>query len=734
MNRLEAVAHNGRMLTFGPLRATALLLAVATFPASGQSSRPPSSDPVDRDALARRFFGNDAPWYVKNVPFLDIDDPSIERTYYYRWQVYRSHLREIGVQGTVETEFLPSVMWARHPYEDLNDSSSFHILEGRWLRDPAYVASLVDHLYAGAGNTRQFTESVASATLAWTQVTGDTAPAVRNLRAMETIFNLWDDHFDASRDLYWTEPIADATEYTISSIDASGAGFTEPASMNQNDNGFFKGYAFRPSINAYQYGNARAIAALARVAGQLKIATDYDRRAERLREATLSQLWNPVLHHFTDIYQRSTSTVRANEFIRGRELVGYVPWQFELPPQHPAAGSPDYDAAWGHALTSAELAGPYGLRTVEPTYARYMHQYRYDGATGLPECQWNGPSWPFQTSQLLSGMANLLHDYPPAGVTRSDYVHLLRQYTSEHEIAPGKLDLEEDYDPDTGKTIVGLPRSHHYNHSTYNDLILSGLIGIRPHSDGVLELDPLLPPATGTEAPIRYFALEGMRYHGHDISILYDLDGSRYHRGSGLQVLSDGRLLMGPVPLGHVQMALPTRVDPIRKHPINLAVNVWARQPSAFEPDLPIASASSLASGNNLYEAVDGRTWFFPEIAHGWSPAPQPARVNGDKMARQEWFAVDLRHQTRIVEAKLAFFAEPGRLSAPMQVQVQAMRGKTWTTLTLEQTNQAVNPVANGETVLELRPVVAQQIRFLLSWPADGTGIRLVSAGVYEEK
>ena len=317
------------------------------------------------------------------------------------------------------------------------------------------MASLVDHLYAGGGDTRQFSESVASATLAWTQVTGNPAPALRNLQAMEMLYNQWDDHFDASRDLYWIEPLADATEYTISSIDASGAGFTEHPSTDQNDNGFTKGFAFRPSINAYQYGNARAIAALARMAQQPEVAADYGRRAERLRTATLTQLWNPVLGHFTDIFQRATPTVVADDFIRGRELVGYVPWQFELPPQYSVAGAPDYNVAWRHALSTAELAAPYGLRTVEPSYARYLHQYRYDSATGLPECQWNGPSWPFQTSQLLSGMANLLHDYPAADVSRADYVHLLRQYTREYEIAPGRLDLQEDYDPDTGKPIVG---------------------------------------------------------------------------------------------------------------------------------------------------------------------------------------------------------------------------------------------------------------------------------------
>ncbi len=51
--------------------------------------------------------------------------------------------------------------------------------------------------------------------------------------------------------------------------------------------------------------------------------------------------------------------------------------------------------------------GPFGLRTVEPSYPHYMRQYRYDWQSGRRECQWNGPVWPFQTTQVLQGMGKL---------------------------------------------------------------------------------------------------------------------------------------------------------------------------------------------------------------------------------------------------------------------------------------------------------------------------------------
>jgi hypothetical protein len=705
-----------------------LALLLGCCAGAGAQHRRTRASPLDETAIARAVFGNDAPWYVANIPFLDIDDAAIQRTYFYRWQLYRSHLRQIGAQGTDETEFLGSVPWARHPFEDLNDSSSFHILEGRWLRNPVYVQSLVDHLYSGAGDDRHFSESVAAATLAWTQVTGNPAPALRQLAAMEYVFNAWDDHFDRRRNLYWIEPLLDATEYTISSIDASGAGFN--VARPTDSSGFTGGFAFRPSINAYQYGNALAIAAFAGMAGQPEVQADYTARAQALRTATLQQLWNPALQHFTDIYQRSTSTVKAGDFVRGRELVGMVPWQFELPPMH-APGSSRYAAGWQHVLSAQQLGGQAGVRTVEPSYAKYRVQYRYDATTGKPECQWNGPSWPFQTSQMLSGLANLLQDYDHAGVSASDYVHLLRQYTLQHRLASGTLDLQEDYNPDTGGPIVGLPRSHHYNHSTYIDLVLSGLIGIRPRSDDVLEVAPLLPEQGGAEPPIRYFALQGLRYHGHDVTITFDRDGSRYHQGRGLSVFVDGQR-RAQAASGRVLVRLARVIPQAVKPRIDLAANPEGAAPSAWEGVTPIAQASSSASDaaapdTALYEPLDGRLWFFPEIAHGWSPQVD-AVAAAASLPREDWYAVDLRTPHRVGSVEMAFFSAAGVADVPATVRVQVRAGDGWRDVG---DARGVKALANGITRVVFPTANVTRLRLLMTMPPKSLPERLIQLEVF---
>ncbi len=537
-------------------------------------------------------------------------------------------------------------------------------------------------------------------------MTGDPKPALKHLDTMQHVYNLWDDHLDRQRGLYWIEPLLDATEYTISSIDASGAGFLSNASKDQNHDGFTGGFAYRPSINSYQYANALAVARLAKLAGKPEVAADYEARAARIQAAVLEQLWNPALDHFTDRYQRSTSYVKAGDFIRGRELVGFVPWMFELPP----ASSGVYGSAWSHALTANELAGPFGLRTVEPSYARYMTQYRYDAATGLRECQWNGPSWPFQTSEALTGMANLLDDYPAAGATASDYLRLLRQYTHQHYLSPGNPDVQEEYDPDTGKPIVGLPRSHHYSHSTYVDLVISGLIGVRPRADDVLEIRPLVP--VGGEHPIHYFALERLAYHGHLVSVVYDADGTRYGIGRGLSVFVDGKLAAGAKPLGPLMVKLAPVSPAATPGPrVDLAVNVGI-------PEGPHATASSSESAEGLAQAIDGRMWFFPEIANGWSPS---ASDHSD----ESWYAVDFGARRMLSSVELYFLEDGERFKAPVSFRVQVKTASGWVDVRVrQQIPQQV--IAGGVNRVEFTGASTSGVRVWFTKPAADARFRLI--------
>jgi hypothetical protein len=652
---------------------------------------------LDADALVKEHFGNDAPWYRERIPFFESSDKDLTDVYYYRWNVFRAHQRDIGNYGFISTEFLDDVGWQTTPWASLNDATGFHLLEGRWCRDRRFKEDYATFIFSNDSNTRQFSESMAAAVYSGYLVDGVAEDAIARLGDMLTVFNEWDDSFDDSKGLYWVEPIRDATEYTISSIDASG-GY----------DGFFGGDSFRPTINAYQYANAKAIAALAALKGGMEDVTeDYNARATAIKARVQGDLWNSTFEHFIDRYYVNNENVTYWEPIRGRELAGMVPWTHSLPDD-----TPEYAQAWSHVLNSSELLGEAGPRTVEPSYEYYMRQYRYEGPN--PECQWNGPVWPFQVTQVLDGLANFLNNYAKGAaagiIDTTDYTNMLKQYAQLHRNPDtGILDLEEDYYPDSGLPIVGLKRSHHYFHSGFNDLILSGFVGIRPSADDVLDVNPL------ASSEISYFRADRIMYHGHEIAVQWDADGSHYG-DAGLQVEVDGKVVASSPELKHLSVELErTAPSPITRR---IAKSIQLNSTTAYPRGSVSVGNASVAS---TYPAIDGRIWFFPETdaKNGWdSPIGNGTEV---------WFQIDFGASTTTNSAELAFFAnEDQGFDVPADYKIQVAEGDSW----VDADATYADAVANGITDVEWKEVEGQKVRLVFT-PKVGQKVRLVEFKVY---
>jgi len=636
---------------------------------------------LSTQSLAKEHFGNDAPWFEANIPFFDCSIPEITQVYYYRWQLYKSHLRDLGDRGYIVTEFLNDVGWAKVPYQSLNDATAFHIEEGRWLKDSRYVNDYIDYMYTGGGNDRHFSEAIADAVYGLYLVNGDREFATKHLDVMQHDFHLWDDRYDFSKDLYFIEPILDATEYSIASIDTSGG-----------RDGFLGGNAFRPTINSFMFGNAVAISKLAELRGDSATAKYFADTAESIRQSVEEKLWNEQMGHFVDRFQVNNRSVHYWDFVRGRELEGYVPWYFHLPDSNPK-----FAVAWSHLLSPEEFAGPFGLRTVEPSYQYYMKQYRYDRDTGQPECQWNGPSWPFDTTLVLGAMANLLNDYSQDVIHADDYVRLLKQYTHQHYLN-GNLNLQEDYNPDTGNVIVGLPRSSHYNHSDYTDLVISGLAGLRPRADDVLEVNPLVPTDSNSTNGIEYFCLENVLYHGQLVTILYDRDGKHYGKGAGLSVYINGEQAVAASALGKKTVAIgpppPAKLEP---HPVNLAVNLR-------KFGFPIPTASINSTPEALYQAIDGRVWYWPNVSNYWS-------TRGSQVA-EDWYALDFGHDVSIQSVRLYFYADETNYKAPISYTLQYWAGSAWADVPNFQRTPDT-PLGNGENTVNFAPLQTSKLRVM---------------------
>lgn len=634
---------------------------------------------LDHNSLSAEYYGSDSQWYKENVPFFECSDTKIQQIYYYRWKLYKSHFRNIGTKGYIVTEFLNRMPWDVFPYDSINDSAGHHIYEGRWIKDRRYLDDYLLYMYKGGGNNpRYYSECVADAAWARYLVNMDSGYIKTLLPYMEFLYSSWS-NFDKSKGLYHIIPCPDATEYTIGSIDASGG-----------KDGFWGGDAFRPSVNSYQYANAMAVAKVAALTGDTAAAKDYQAKAASLKENMQNSLWNPSFQHFIDRYFETNQYVKYWDFIRGRELVGYLPWAYNIPDNNAK-----YTAAWQHLMDPNKFYGAYGLRTNEPSYQYYMKQYRYDGATKLPECQWNGPSWPYQETQVLMGMANVLNNYSQTYISKSDYIKVLKSYTLQHFYKDGFPNLLEDYNPDKGGAIVDLPeRSQHYNHSAYNDLIITGLCGLRPRADNILQINPLIPLSPKSSGYISYYCIDNISYHGHMITILFDSTGAKYRKGKGLSVFVDNKRVIGPAPLGNYTAKIPAPVLTAKSaSELNRAINLYGW-------GSPTPEASAIKAGTNLYQAIDGRIWYWTNTSNKW------AGSNGSS----DWYAVDFGSAYSITKVKLYFYDDGAEYKAPANYNIQFWNGKDWADIPA-QSNKPLIPVGNTVNTVTFTPVTTQKIR-----------------------
>lgn len=471
----------------------ALLLAVWLVCACSVSARAALLKPQE---LLRSLDSEDAWWIEANVPLFECSDKQLQEIYYFRWHVYREHLKQTPA-GWIVTEFLPDVPWAGK-YNSISCAAGHHIYEGRWIRDPKYMDDYSRFWFRGGGEPRRYSFWAADAIYARYEVNLDFPFATDLLPDLVRNYEAWEkDHRDPSG-LFWQIDDRDGMEYSVG------------------------GSGYRPTINSYMYGEARAIRRIACQSRNTALGDEYQRKEDELRQLVQTRLWDPAAEFFKTVPRGKTTPVKV------REEIGFVPWYFDLPDRQGP-----YAAAWAQIKGPQGFAAPFGPPTAERRDPRFGQAEKHD-------CLWNGPSWPYATTQTLVAMANLLNDYDQDVISASDYLTLLKGY-ARSQYKDGKPHIAEDLDAYTGKWIVDLPRSVDYNHSGYCDLIITGLCGLRPAApcaggDLRTVVHPLVPLGA-----MDWFCLDNVAYHRRLLTIYYDKTGLRYHRGTGLHVLADGR-------------------------------------------------------------------------------------------------------------------------------------------------------------------------------------------------
>lgn len=436
-------------------------------------------------------------WMKENIPLFECPQKNFEEMYYYRWWSLRKHIKDTPV-GYGMTEFLVNRSYA-DKYNLIACAIGHHIYESRWLRNRDYLDQIIHTWYRGndggpMAKMRNFSSWNIDALYNRFLVDGNRGFLSDMIPDLVEEYKRWESTHRWDNGLYWQGDVQDGMEESISG-------------------GRRKKYA-RPTINSYMYGNAKALSNMGILFGNEKLAMDFGLRADTLKQLVQDKLWNEDNHFF--------ETLRPDSFANTREAIGYIPWYFNLP------DAERYDIAWKQITDEGGFSAPYGLTTAERRHPEFRTR-------GVGKCEWDGAIWPFASSQTLTAMANFMNNYPQSVMTDSIYFRQMELYV-ESQYHRGRPYIGEYLDEVTGYWLKGdQERSRYYNHSTFNDLMITGLIGLRPRIDNTIEVNPLIP-----EDKWDWFCLDNIPYHGQNLTIVWDRYGDRYHLGKGLRVLVNG--------------------------------------------------------------------------------------------------------------------------------------------------------------------------------------------------
>ena len=439
-------------------------------------------------------------WMKANIPLFDSPQDNFQEIYYYRWWTFRKHIHNTP-QGFIITEFLVDRNYA-DKYNMISCALGHHIYEGRWLHNQQYINDYVNVWFRGNEGGRMkklltFSSWTADALFNRYKVNRDKAFVLNMLPDLQSEYQAWEKDRRTATGLFWQTDVKDGMEESLSG-----------GRREQNA---------RPTINSYMYGNARAIAQIAALKGDSTTKSLYNAKADTLKTLITSKLWNPETNFFETVKKGC-----AGEFAGVREAIGYIPWYFNLADEK-------HDIAWQQVIDPKGFRAPFGLTTAERRHPGFRTH-------GCCKCEWDGAVWPFATSQTLTGMANRMNTDKAKPLTDTTYFRLMELYV-ESQYYRGKPYIGEYLDETTGYWLKGdQERSRYYNHSTFNDLIISGLVGLRPREDDMIEVNPLIP-----QEKWDWFCLDNVLYHGKILTIIWDKNGDHYKKGKGLQVLVNGK-------------------------------------------------------------------------------------------------------------------------------------------------------------------------------------------------
>lgn len=472
-------------------------------------------------------------WFAENVPFFDCSDPGFKKMWYYRWWIVRFNMVEAAYPDLNGPVFYEGKLGFDNT---ITFAVPAQVKELTYLRDPGFALSQVRNTYRNRSQNGTIVDPPGSPYWGenyshWTAMAvaelNRVHPISRDvlaelLPAMAADVRGWLKAYDQDQDALPERFEPRVTGYDLDILSYwyfNGLKLThtrEPPPLERVD------------FASFVYGNARGVAELAEIAGDAALAAEMSEEADRVRDAALAHLWDDRDAFF---YPREA---RGNQRIPVRELHGFFPFLTGLAPDEPR-----YTAALAKLVDPAEFWARFP--PVITSLAHYREwSWEMDGLTRNIA--------PHPISMGGRTLLQALRRYERTALNADHFMELMSRYND--LVYPGVLRSDPYWRPNAHEYYskwepnASGPRpkpsdiSHDF-HSMWLSLAVEGAIGLVPRNDDVIELAPL---ARGWS----HFLIDGLRYHGHDLTIVWDApDGTVHYDGypEGLSVYGDGKQL-----------------------------------------------------------------------------------------------------------------------------------------------------------------------------------------------
>ncbi|HMR49802.1 MAG TPA: Ig-like domain-containing protein [Arachnia sp.] len=653
-------------------------------------------------------------WWADNIVYLDTPEDNIDKTLFYRWWVTRYNFLDMNAPGN-DYQFPTSIEGVME-YNNaidltigmfINDMKYYRTPDaayGSWLSagetqagsgrfrdnpgDPAnwnashtqYISEAMWHSYKLHGGPATVAERIG------TYAENDTVGQMRDLDSNNN--GIIDTNWNA-----WTGNDADATSFA------------------------WKGGTIDRAESAYVWAGAMAGAEALDLIGQSARADALRTQAERTKHAITSTLWDDsdkLLKH------RITS---SGELIPWKEINNYYPWSVGM---MPAPGDDDYDKDYNEALRLLADADHF---PVFPFYT--ADQVDKSAAAAVGKGGTNNFSI-INSTVYFRTYAQALRDYGSEYVTPEMYKQMLywnafAHYQGGDNRLPNQNEFWANGTTANGGNISYRSWIPHTQLGTTNFTVIEDVVGLQARTDDKIELDPI-------DIGWDYFTANNLRYHGHDLTVVWDRDGSHYGGPAGYSIYVDGELGATVDALTHVvfdattgQVELPKNdgasvvtdnavdmdtaleagysaadrvVDLFRK------AGVEAAQPALTNKALgkPV-TASGSAGTRTANHAVDGEVamndwWSAKDLGHA-----------------KDWLEVDLGQTETVDDVRLYFYRTSSSstvagYAAPRQYQVEYFNGSSWKPVPA-QTRTPQQPAGNLNHV-QFPAVQARKIRVVV--------------------